>query len=175
MKDDDSTDSSNFLDIDPHKLDKEWLAQPGLYHEHAVALADARKANDRANAELALVAAELELKIRENPEHYDLEKPTEASIKATLLLQKEYKLAQRSCRDARHAVDVHQAGVTALDHRKRALTMLVELHNSDYYSDPKVTSSSKLRQVAEESDKRSVRKLGQLKRRKNDDGEEDEE
>jgi len=51
-------------------------------------------------------------------------------------MQKSYKVAAKEVLRLRHAADVLQAAVTALDHRKKALENLVYLHGQNYFSEP---------------------------------------
>ena len=62
----------DFLKIDQLRLDQEWLHQPRLYFEMAQELADAQLEQNRADSDLKLVAAELDLAIRENPAKFKL-------------------------------------------------------------------------------------------------------
>lgn len=138
-----TSSSSAFLDIDPMRLDEEWLKQPKLYFEWATKLADARQEMDNAKTQIDIVRATADRKIRRHPDRFGLpEKPTESSISAKVNLDEAVQEANAAYNEARHTVDIAQAAVTALEHRKRALTMLVELHSSNYYAEPKLPSSS---------------------------------
>jgi len=150
------SDDKSFLDINEHELDKEWIEQPRLYHKYARKLADARLAFDEAKANLDLVSADLDNKIRESPEDYDLEKVTEPGIKNCVLLQDEYREAIQALNDARHEVNVLEAAVSALDHRKRALEKLVDLFAMDYFAEPKTPKTSRAKEYVEDK-KRSMR------------------
>lgn len=149
----------SFLKINALALDKEWLEQPPLYYEYATKLADARRAYDKAQAELSLTTAELSQAIRKEPSKFglDKEKPTEGSINATLQTRPKYREAAENVADARHDMDINQAAVTALEHRKRALTMLVELHGQNYFSSPKVAGNDALRELSRDAGKRDSR------------------
>jgi hypothetical protein len=147
------------LAIDRDSLDEEWVNQPDLYHTHAVNLADARKALDEEKIELDVVKAELDKEIRESPADFGLEKTTETSIALTIVTQKRYKQQQQKVIDAKHHVDVLAAMVTALDHRKRALENLVDLHGQSYFASPRTTGEKG--EAMREAEKRSVRRRGQ--------------
>jgi hypothetical protein len=144
----------SFLDIDKMQLDKEWLGQPALYFEYSQRLADARRDYDQASSALSVVAAEINAKIRKDPTAFDLpEKTTEASINAAVTVRPRYIAAQKVVQEKRHHMDIMQGAVTALEHRKRALTMLVSLHAQNYFSDPKITNSPELRRAVEDDAK----------------------
>jgi hypothetical protein len=57
-------------------------------------------------------------------------------------MQDQFKSSQAELFDQKHQVDLLQAVVTSLDHRKRALESLVSLHGQDYFSSPRADSSN---------------------------------
>lgn len=129
----------NFLAIDELKLDEEWVRQPGLYFKYAHRLADARTEMDNASAALDVVFAEVETKIRRKPASYgiDAERVTEAMVKSAVTRHKDYVAAGSRLIDAQHKVRVLEATVNAIEHRRSALTRLVELKQMDYFSEPR--------------------------------------
>ena len=144
--------------VDENALDQEWVLQPRKYFRYAAKLADARRDLDQSKTEVELVKAELELAIRSNPEKFDLQKVTEAAVTATVLSQAEYGRARQAALDAKHTVDVLEAAVTALEHRKRALEGLVQLRLANYFSSPKAPEGD--REGMAEMEKRLVRGRG---------------
>lgn len=130
----------DLFDLNPHRLDEEWLKQARYYHKYAVELADAREAHERAKSARDVVGAELALDVRSQPEKYGFDGPkgpTVDAVQQTVLTAKTYREADAAVIKARHALDVVQAFVDALDHRKKALENLVELRLADYFSDPR--------------------------------------
>lgn len=164
---------TDFLAIDELRLDQECIKQPQLYFTYAQQAADARRELDECKSVLDVASAELSKEIRKNPTKYGLnDKPTEASINSTISLQKRYREAHDAIVDASHRVAVLGAAVTALEHRKRALTLLVNLKGQEFYSEPKVSEKGKT--AVSESVKAHTRKLGQRKTTREDDVEDDE-
>lgn len=157
MKDEDIDDS--VVEIDEGLLDKEWLKQPKLFMRYAIQLAEVKLEFAEAKANLELVQAELEHRIREDPETYGIKKVTEGSIHSALVMQKRYKQAVSEMNLAKHRVDLTQAVVDALDHRKRALENLVTLHGQNYFSTPRVKGG-----VVDEQIKQQARSKGTKKR-----------
>jgi hypothetical protein len=165
-----------FLSIDEDRLDEEWLRQPELYNDYAVRLADARLEFDEAKIALDLMESEVAAKIRLKPERagLDPDKLSEKAIASAIPKDPEFRKAQRALLDARHSMDVAQAAVTALEHKKRALTMLVELHGQNYFSTParpKTQMGREAHESLQEKAKAAVRRLG--KRREDADNDED--
>jgi uncharacterized protein YjcR len=85
------------------------------------------------------------LKVRKAPEEFGLEKATEASISAVILLQYDYQKALRRYHNAEHEADLHQVACEALRHRKSALEAEVQLWSQAYFSKPKERKPEKRR------------------------------
>jgi len=147
------------IEIDKHRLDEEWVEQPVLYHQHAVAVVEARAVWEQAKARLEVIKAEFDIEIRRDPEAYELPKVTETIIASAVTSQKLVKDAVAAVIKAREEVGILEAAVSALEHRKKALEKLVELSTRDYYSEPKAKG-----EVMEEVEKRSIRRKGRRKK-----------
>lgn len=165
--------SDSFLEIDEHRLHEEWMNQPRLYFRWAEKLAEAKQRLEEAKAELELVRAELDYEVRSNPEQYNLDKITEAVVKATVNAQERYREAERAVISCKHAVDVHQAAVNALDHRKRALQGLVELFLANYFAVPRAPDTRTHGEL-EEFAKDDVRRRGRRRREREEEEESEE-
>lgn len=131
------------LDIDPLRLDEEWLGQPKQRQTFGELHADAQLELDTAKANLSVAEAEADRDIRECPSDYGIDKLSEARVSATVTLHPAVKVAVKKLNEARHKVNVLQAAVDGLEHRKRALTQLVELHGQDYFATPKMPAGVK--------------------------------
>ena len=149
------------IEIDKHRLDEEWVEQPALFHQHAVAAVEARAVWEQAKARLEVTKAEFDIEIRRDPESYEIPKLSETVIASAVASQKLVKDAVAAVIKAREEVGILEAAVSALEHRKKALEKLVELSTRDYYSEPKAKG-----EVMGEVEKRSIRRRG---RRKKDD------
>jgi len=156
------------LEIDPFALDEEWVEQPERYNELARRAALARKEHDEAKAQLELTSAELSDAIRSDPDSFGLVKVTEASISSKILQQQTYKDALDEVIEKRHDLEVLQGALTAMDHRKTALSKLVDLHLSSYYSKPSASSGS--REKMEEVEKHDARQRTKRRRLKMEEG-----
>jgi Na+-translocating ferredoxin:NAD+ oxidoreductase RnfC subunit len=130
------------LSIDQNLLDREWLNQPRFFFQYARQLADARRSYEEAKANLKLVAAEADQKVRERASQME-QKVTEAMIAAAVLRRNDYREAEQAVFTAKHNMDVLDAAVEALRHRKDALENLVRLHGQNYFSEPRATGDNK--------------------------------
>lgn len=149
----------DLFEIDVENLDEEWMMQPKVFLKYSLKSVDARETFERAKAKLDVVKAELDLMIRRDPATFDLEKITESAITNTILLQPEYKEAQEEVHAAQHAYNVLQATVQALDHRKRALENLVDLHGMQYFAEPQAGKAG--RSAVDDITKLKTRRRGQ--------------
>ena len=148
--------SGSIVHIDELNLDRECIRLPSDYLRYSHMAIEARRKFDELKADLDVVEAELAMSIRDNPQHYKLEKVTEAAINATVLTRKRYQEAHHKLLEARHEQEMVQAVVSALEHKKRSLTLLVELHGMGYFSDPKI--SKRGRDAVEDMMQRKARR-----------------
>ena len=97
-------------------------------------------------------------------------------IGKAIILAEEYQYAQKLVFIAKHRVDVLSGAVTALDHRKKALENLVDLHGRNYFSTPRIDTRhlgsegiEKFKETVEdiENEKVKARNKKRRKRRKN--------
>ena len=132
-------DTEGLFEIDPLKLDKQFAEQPKLMFEWGRKAAKARLDFQQAKSNLELVEAELDKKIRKNPANYGLDKVTEGAIRNTILTRPSYKKALAEMQEFKYEADVLDAGVAALDHRKRAIEGHIQLLGMDYFSKPSQT------------------------------------
>ena len=138
MKDSDEepTDIS-LVTVDPYNLDKEWVAQPKRYLKAAQELAKYRDRVAEMKAALDLAEASLGIRIRSDPDTHKVDKVTESSISAAVKTHPEYTEAVKKLNKAKYKAEMAEALVTALEHRKRALEKMVDLHAMSYFANPK--------------------------------------
>jgi hypothetical protein len=126
------------IHIDSEALDVEFLEQPRLMLKYSKNEAEMQKNLDEAKEALELVKAELDKKIREKPERYQIEKVTETVIANTVIMQEAYKEASTAYVEAKFELNVAKGAVDAFEHRKSALENLVKLHGQQYFAGPKI-------------------------------------
>jgi len=147
---------TSVVSIDELNLDKECISLPSDYLKYAHRAADTKRDVDSKKAALEALQAKISNTIRKNPEKYGLDKVTEASLSAAVILQGGYQVRQEELIDARHLQETAQAYVWALECKKRSLTMLVELHGMGYFSNPKISQQG--REAVEQMVKKNARK-----------------
>jgi len=152
------------LGIDQNDLDKEWVNQPSLYYKYATDLADAKQDLEEAKSDFDVVKAELDQTIRSFPEKYGLAKLTEAGVASAIPNQDRYKTARDNIIARKHDVDILEAAVSALDHRKKALENLVSLFLANYYSSPKAPNHGRERMAEVEKNSITQRVRGALQK-----------
>jgi len=126
------------VEISPDQLDVEWCKQASLFGKYCVEQAAFRDTADRLKEKLEVNDAGLGLKIRSNPSLFGLEKVTEGSVQAVILLDKEHTKLSDELAAARYQLEVMSAAVRALDQKKSALENLVRLQGQNYFAGPSV-------------------------------------
>ena len=123
------------LEIDPLRLEEEWQQHPSQFGYWAEKAVDAQDVMDRAKAAFDKTSSQIDSELRDSPDDYGIKKATEAEVKTALVRQPGYVRAQEAYLEAKKEYNRSQAALNSLEHRKRALSMLVELFVKDYYSD----------------------------------------
>ncbi len=154
-----SNDTDNGLSvvhINELELDKECVRLPSDYLKYAYQAAEAKQGASQCKADLDVVESDLRRRIRDTPGKYGIEKVTESALSDTVLLQPDYREALRKMQKVQHRVELASAVVWALEHKKKALVMLVDLHGMGYFSNPKISRKGK--EAVEEMAKHRVRR-----------------
>ncbi len=155
------------LHIDENALDLEWLTQPRLMLQYTNMQASAKRDVDREKEKLAVVKAELDKKIRSNPEKFGLEKITENLIFNTITVHKKYKKAMTLFIDSTYELNMVKGAVESVEQRKTSLENLVKLHGQSYFAGPKVPRDIGSEVLKDQKKKRSNESV-KIKRRKNE-------
>ena len=124
--------------IDEDALDVEWLDQPALFLKYSRHSALLEKEKDESKERLEFVKAELDRKIRLNPEKFGVEKITDKVVENTIILQLEYKQASEQFIQAKFEWTTARGAVDAFNQRKEALENLARLHGQNYFAGPKI-------------------------------------
>jgi len=126
------------IEINPDALDCEWIKQAATFGEYCMEQAGARAKLDAIKERLDVKVAGLGLKIRANPATFGLDKVTEASVQAVILLDAECAKLREEIAVAQYELEVMGAAVRALDQKKSALENLVRLQGQNYFAGPSV-------------------------------------
>lgn len=126
------------LEIDKHDLDNELASnQLRIHDKYSLMAIKAEEECDNIKDELRFLKADIELKIRKNPEKYIDKKikPTESAIKATVLLRNSVKKKMKQYSDAvTHSKHMTHLKELAGIERNINLGKLSEIWVSGYYS-----------------------------------------
>jgi hypothetical protein len=153
-------------ELDLLQLEVYWVKQGRLAGKYYKKLAKARKRLDDAKSKLELVEAQVARDIRSDPEEYGIDsKVTEKAIEAAVIMSKAYREVVAEVNQATYEVGLVNANCTEIEHRKRSLEKLVDLHGQDYFAEPRASENS--HEAVEEFTKRKAR----TKRRKESDDE----
>lgn len=120
-------DFNNDRNIDPNRLDVEWLEHPGKFYEYARLVADAEADMDAAKANVSVVRAEVSGVVRSDPEKYGITRLTEDRIKAFLDTEESVKEAEAEYRQSCHDYSIAKAAMSAMHEKSKALENLVRM------------------------------------------------
>lgn len=123
--------------IDICRLEEEWVEQPNMVERASDRFAIAKREAAIAEDALELIEAQLKMKVMRDPVKYGLDKPTVDAIKATVLVQPQYREARNAVIDANYRVDKLKGDLTTLEHRKKGLETLASLWSQSYFSTPR--------------------------------------
>lgn len=126
-------DYRNDVEIDESNLDREWKRQAELMFAYGKAKAEAQYKLDLAREKLDLLIAEKDLEVRN--EQTD-RKRTEAWISNMITSLPSVQQARKDVNEAKRTLNVIQAAVEALQHKKAALENLVRLFGMSYFAEP---------------------------------------
>jgi len=147
------------IKIDELALDIEWLDQPRLMLKYTKYQAETRKQMDLAKERLELVKAELDKKIRSDPESYGIRKVTETVVTNTIVLTDDYQKAVDDYLNAKFEYDVASGIVKAFEQRKSSLENLVRLFGQEYFAGPSAPRDISKEWEIRERQKRANKKI----------------
>lgn len=124
--------------IDESALDIEILEQPRLMMKYAEHAARTKQEADEASEELNVIRAELDKRIRQNPEDFGVDKITETVVSNTILLQDAYKEASQKLIQANYEANMAKLAAQTISSRKDCLEAMVKLHGQLYFAGPKI-------------------------------------
>jgi hypothetical protein len=123
------------LKLDILDLDTAILEQPALFEKVGREWAEAVSERDHAKDQLAMIKANVDNEIRQDPDAFGVSgKPTETWIANQVMLHPEVIAANIIYSEAINSVNVLAIGKEALDHRLASLKILTELYKGNYFS-----------------------------------------
>jgi hypothetical protein len=128
----------SFTTINKHALDDEWVNQIAAVDYYGRKLAKAKLTYDQAKATSAVFEAETSRRVRSKPKNYSVTRLTEAAIKEAVMVEVLYSTEHDALLKAKHKVDLLEATMRTLEHRKKAISDLIFLHSQQYFSAPKL-------------------------------------
>jgi hypothetical protein len=149
--------------IDEDNLVEEWIRHSRLVQDYALANADATAKVEEEKAELDLAEAEEYLRIQESLDKRS-KRVTEKVLGNKVALSRKVRSRKHKWRTAKHTKDVLAAMLNVLEHRKRALTKLVDLYAISYFGEPSADFASK--EQMDTIKQRIIRRKGRRNRKK---------
>lgn len=124
--------------INPGQLDVEAVQQADLFYKWAEKSVEAKTDLNKANLQLDLLEAELQLKCRDKPEEFGLSKITEKGVDTAVKRHGAYIDARKECIEAQRISSLLDKAVMAMEQKKRMIEVLVTLHGQQYFAGPSV-------------------------------------
>lgn len=137
------------LEVDKDNLDYEWVRQASLYDKWNKAFVFASRESERLEERLDQIKSEVDDDIRRNPEKFSLDKVTESAIKSKLSNNKKVIKAKTRYLDMLAVQRTIAGALKALEHKRKALERLVDLHICGYVQ----------RDIPDESRRETVNKV----------------
>ena len=138
---------SDDLFIDRNDLPTEWENHPHIYmywaEEYTYAVID----RDRQKDQVELTFADLDGKIRLDPDAYQVEKVTDKSVAEAVKRTDIYQAAIEALHQANLVVNRMAAARSAMDHKRKALDAMTTLLINQYYNSNTVPSDSTIRGI----------------------------
>lgn len=131
--------TASMFKIDQTQLDKEWNEHSERAFAAGEAASEARLRYNELKAEYEVTKADIEIRIRNNPEKYGIKKLSEAMVKAQVIIHPRTQKMLRRVNKARYRLDIFEVDVSACSDRKKALENEVQLWTLGYFSIPRVS------------------------------------
>jgi len=115
-------------EIDRYNLDEELVRQPQRYYDWALKAARAAEERDQAKHTLEVVRADVEKRIRKNPERYGISDPKESAIKLEIPRHPKVKRYTRKYIQAVYNEKILNEARASFAQRKSMLQALTQLN-----------------------------------------------
>ena len=135
-------DYATIMRIDESNLEAEWLGQAARYMEMVEANADGQAQLDRLNDKLDVLQSTEAANIKKQLEAAN-EKVTEAAVNRLLPERPVIRALKVEIIDAQRQASIVRGAVTAMEHRKKALEMLVQMQLAKGRSEPSTQGATR--------------------------------
>ena len=151
------------LTIDKHNLDVEWINQSKVFAEWGEELVYAQERTDKAKANLDLIKAQIDSKIRANNIG---SKTTESQILNMIIQDSEYQKAIVEHIEAKKQEGIIEIARKAFEfQRNKALDRLTDLFLSNYWAEPRGKAEQMISQNLERQHEKVLNENQRLARR----------
>ena len=135
-------DYQKLMHIDESNLEDEWLGQAARYMEMVEANADGQKQLDQLADKLDVTQSTESAVIKHQMEAAG-EKVTEAAVSRALPDRPAIRSLKAQIIDAQRQATIVRGAVTAMEHRKKALEMLVQMQRARGRSEPTTNGATR--------------------------------
>ena len=135
-------DYQKLMHIDESNLEGEWLGQAARYMEMVEANADGQKQLDQLTDKLDVVQSTESVNIKHQMEAAG-EKVTEAAVNRMLPDRPAIRTIKNEIIEAQRQATIVRGAVAAMEHRKKALEMLVQMQLARGRSEPTTNGATR--------------------------------
>jgi hypothetical protein len=135
----------SFGEIDIYSLHTEWVRQDRLVGYYGTKLAKAKRKHEECKTACQVFEAETARRIRRKPLRYGVKRLTESAVKEAVHLETLTSDEHSKLIEAKYEVDLYDAAMKRLEHRKRLLSDMVYLQGQSYYAEPVMPKHAKMR------------------------------
>lgn len=121
------------LTLDPYSLDKHWVEHPANVLYFTTAAVDAERVLAQLKLKKDILVANLDAELRNNSS----ERVTEAVLRNYVVRQDSYQEIEDEIIEAEYEVNMLKAAVRSLEHMRKGLEKLVDLHMINWFSEPR--------------------------------------
>jgi hypothetical protein len=153
-----------FGELDIYNLHLEWIKQDRLVGYYGAKLAKAKRKYEETHSACKVFEAETGRRIRRKPGRYGVKRLTEAAIKEVVATELLTSQEHENLIDSKYEVEMLEAAMRRLEHRKKALSDLVYLHSQQYFAQPTLPKYAKMRnkiQASREDELRGLKTKGE--------------
>lgn len=139
-----TSDVEEFTPIDKSRLDDEWVTHCKRMDFYADQLGKAKQEQDEVKSAYDVKEAEIKTKIRKRPDRYLVDaKVTEKAVEEALVALLAKTQEHTNLLEVKAKIDMLQAAMSKLEHRKAALGDLTFLWSAGYFNEPKTRNLDK--------------------------------
>ncbi|QDP54831.1 MAG: hypothetical protein Unbinned3891contig1000_29 [Prokaryotic dsDNA virus sp.] len=137
------------------QLSTHCIDLPGQVWKYMNLASEIRREVDRCRSRLKSVSLNVADRVRDTPEMFGIEKLTEKALLQVVEAHEDVLSVEDEISDLNHKLGLANNAVAALDVMKRSLTLMVDLHKTGWFAEPRIDVEG--REAVEKHETKTVR------------------